>query len=194
MTSIKKIIVSGNKEHGVASGINSVLQNDYDITFCSRKTGFDLTTEKGRIDFIELSMDHDIFINNAALWKFNQTLLLEGVWKAWNDSGKKGQIINLGSTADRQIYGGNWLYPSEKSALKHQSISQSMSALGGSNIKVSYLSYGYVKTPKIEMKHPDKMKHDPIEIAKIIKWIIEYPVETSNIIEISLDPIQNKNR
>lgn len=192
MFDIKKIIVSGNKNHGVAAGIHTVMEKDYDITFCSRKTGYDLTTDDGRNRFVDLSLNHDVFINNAALWKFNQTLLLESVWKAWHESGKKGHIINLGSTADRQIYGGNWLYPAEKNALKHQSLSQSMSAISGSKIKVTYLGYGYVKTPKIEEKHPGKNKHDPIEIAKIIKWIIEYPVDTSNIIEISLDPIQYK--
>lgn len=192
MVLTKKIIISGNKTHGIASGISNVLENGYDLTFCSRKSGFDLTSETGRNEFVKLSLDHDIFINNSALWRFNQTLLLEAVWKAWNDSGKIGQIINLGSTADRQIYGGNWMYPAEKNALRHQSLSQSMSSIGGNKIKVTYLSYGYVKTPKIEMKHPDKTKHDPDEIARIIKWIIEYPVETSNIVEISLDPIQNK--
>ena len=191
MQSIRKILISGNKDHGVAGGVHKILGTDYDIEFCSRKTGFDLTSDDGRQRFVDLSLGFDVFINNAALWRFHQTLLLESVWKSWSEAGKKGQIINLGSTADRQIYGGNWLYPAEKNALRHQSLSQSMSALGGSGIKVTYVSYGYVSTPNVEKKHPTKKKHDPEEIAKLIKWIIEYPIESSNIIELALDPIQN---
>jgi NAD(P)-dependent dehydrogenase (short-subunit alcohol dehydrogenase family) len=190
-TSSKKIIISGNKNYGVAEGINTILGSEYHLTFCSRKTGFELTNESDRKRFAELSLDHDIFINNAALWRFNQILLLEEVWKTWNDAGKKGHIINLGSTADRQINGGNWMYPAEKNALRHQSLSQAMWTLGGNPIKVTYLGYGYVKTPGVEKKHPTKNKHEPIEIAKMIKWIIEYPIETTNLIEIVLDPIQN---
>lgn len=190
MQPCRRVLISGNKDHGVAGGINHVMATDYHLDFCSRKTGFDLTSDSGRQRFAERSLDYDIFINNAALWRFNQTLLAEAVWKTWSENNKKGHIINLGSTADRQIYGGNWSYPAEKNALRHQSLSQAMSALGGSGIKVTYLAYGYVSTPNIEKKHPTKRKHDPVEIARLIKWIIEYPIDNSNLIEIVLDPIQ----
>jgi len=192
MQSNKRILISGNKGHGVASGIDQIMSSDYHLEFCSRKNGFDLTSESGRQRFVELSLGYDVFINNAALWRFNQTLLAEAVWKSWTENNKTGHIINLGSTADRQIYGGNWTYPAEKKALRHQSISQAMSSLGGSGIKVTYLAYGYVSTPNIEKKHPTKKKHEPVEIARLIKWIIEYPVDNSNLIEIVLDPIQSQ--
>ena len=188
-----KIIISGNPEYGVAQGLKSILEQEHELTFCSRANGFDLTKDEGRNKFVELSLEHDVFINNSALWRFNQSVLLEQVWKSWYDVKKTGQIINMGSTSDRQLKGGNWIYPAEKGALRHHSLNQSLGTVGGIGIKVNYLAYGYVSTPSVERKHPDKVKHTPEEIGRIVKWILDYPVQDTNIMQLVIDPIQRPN-
>lgn len=185
-----KILISGNPEYGVAQGLNNILGQEHELTFCSRKSGFELTKDEGRNKFVDLSLQYDVFINNSALWRFNQSVLLEYVWKAWADAGKQGHIINMGSTADRQVKGGNWAYPVEKGALRHHSLNQSLGTLGGTGIKVSYIAYGYVSTPGVEKKHPDKIKHTPEEIGRLVKWVLDYPVPNTNIMELIVDPIQ----
>jgi NADP-dependent 3-hydroxy acid dehydrogenase YdfG len=185
-----KIIISGNPEYGVAQGINSVLSSEHELTFCSRKNGYDLTKDEGRHKLVSKSLETDVFINNSALWRFNQTVLAEVIWQAWTDAGKSGHIINMGSTADRLNRGGNWTYPVEKGALRHHSLDQALATLGGSNIKVTYIAYGFVNTPSVERKHPDKLKHTSEEIARLVKWVLDYPIPTTNIMELIVDPIQ----
>jgi NAD(P)-dependent dehydrogenase (short-subunit alcohol dehydrogenase family) len=185
-----KILISGNPEYGVAQGLSNILGQEHELTFCSRKNGFELTKDEGRNKLVDLSLQYDVFINNSALWRFNQSILLEYVWKAWADAGKQGHIINMGSTADRQVKGGNWAYPVEKGALRHHSLNQSLGTLGGTGIKVSYIAYGYVSTPSVEKKNPDKIKHTPEEIAKLVKWVLDYPMTNTNIMELIVDPIQ----
>ena len=48
-----------------------------------------------------MSVDYDVVILNSALWKFNQTLLLEAVYKKLKAKGKQTLIICVGSTTDR---------------------------------------------------------------------------------------------
>lgn len=179
------ILTTGNPTYGLAKAIQSVIGGD----FVSRTNGHDLTTDTGRATVARMSLSYDVFINCAALWRFHQTMVLEEVWKAWQEAGKSGTIINIGSTADTGVRGGAWRYPIEKKALRDYNRNLTYSAIGGSGIRVSYISYGYLSTPSVEAKHPDKKKIDPLYAAGIIKWVLEQPPGV-NIHEISLDPIQ----
>ena len=76
-----KILISGNPAFGLAEALNSVLV-EHELTFVSRTTHkLDLTKTENQQVFADMSIDYDVVILNSALWKFNQTLLLEAVYK-----------------------------------------------------------------------------------------------------------------
>lgn len=181
-----KIIITGNPHYGLAAALNQRLTAD----FCSRTNGFELCSDEGRAAFVEKSLGYEVFINCAALWRFNQTLLLQAVWDRWKAEGKRGRIINVGSTADTNNRGNSWVYPTEKKALRDLSRNLSMAAIGGSGIIVSYVSFGYFATPSVERKHPDKKKLTTAEAASMISWLVDQP-DHMVVNELSLDPIQN---
>ena len=60
---------------------------------------------------------------------------------------------------------------------------------GGSNIKVSYISFGSLATKKVNEKHPTRKLMNVTQAAEYIKWVIDAP-ENININELHLDPIQ----
>lgn len=180
-----KILTTGNPNYGLAKAIQETMGGD----FVSRSTGHDLCDDQVRQQVAQMSLDYDVFINCAALWRFHQSLVLETVWNAWKEAGKKGRIVNIGSTADTGVRGTSWRYPIEKKALKEYSRNMTYAAIGGSGIHVTYVTYGYISTPNVEGKHPDKKKIDPQYAAEMIRWAITQP-EHININEISIDPIQ----
>lgn len=182
-----RILTTGNPAYGIAQAISEVIGGD----FASRATGHDLCSDDGRNAFVEMSLGYDVVINSAALWRFNQSVLLEKLHTRWLEMGKKGHIISLGSTADTGTSGKSWLYPIEKKALRDLSRNLSYMAIGDCGIRVSYVSLGYVATPKVETKHPFKRKLQPNEVANLIKWVIDTPSHL-NLNEISIDPIQTR--
>ncbi len=100
-------------------------------------------------------------------------------------------MIHIGSTADTGHRPGAWLYPVEKAALKTLNRNLTYSAIGNGRIRSTLLTTGYISTPKVEDKHPDKLKLNPYYIVDTIEWILRQP-EGVNINELSLDPIQAK--
>jgi NAD(P)-dependent dehydrogenase (short-subunit alcohol dehydrogenase family) len=184
-----RIITTGNPTYGLAEAISRRLGGD----FASRANGYDLCSDDGRKRFVETSHDYDVFINSAALWRFHQSLLLEAVWGSWSERGKTGHIISIGSTADTGVRSGKWLYPIEKKALKDLNRNMTYSSIGGNNIRVSLLSFGYLSTPKVEEKHPTKNKISCDQAVDIIEWVLKSP-PTVNINEVSVDPLQQGDR
>ena len=73
-----KICVTGNPNFGIALELANLYP---DATFICRDSGYDLTTDIGRERCAAAAVKHDVFINNSALWKFNQTILLDIVYK-----------------------------------------------------------------------------------------------------------------
>ena len=183
-----KIMMAGDETYGLARAIK---ERWTDTLSCSRKTGYDLTDPQVWSRVAEESLNYEVFINCSALWRFNQSLLVAKVWELWDSKKKSGQMIHIGSTADTGVRPGAWLYPVEKAALKSLNRNLSYSAIGNGRIRSTLLSTGYISTPKVEEKHPDKLKLDPYYIVDIIDWVIKQP-KTVNINEISLDPIQAK--
>ena len=54
--------------------------------FISRnETGHDLCKRSVHQEIAEMSLEYDVFINCSALWRFNQTLLLQAVFKKCYD-------------------------------------------------------------------------------------------------------------
>ncbi|MCJ8277260.1 MAG: hypothetical protein HRT44_01815, partial [Bdellovibrionales bacterium] len=124
----KKIMVSGNKNYGLANALSKIFPN---ADFYSRSTSeTDLARYEVREEFAEKSLDYDIYISCSCLSQFRQTLLLEKVYKKWHENNKKGQIICLGSTADTPVKATGWVYPIEKKALRAYCKNLSMDSLG----------------------------------------------------------------
>ncbi len=186
---MKKIIMTGNPEYGICEAFSKKRE----ATYVSRTSGMDLTKPDSWRDLAKQSLDYDVFINNSALWRMHQTLLLKTVYDAWFENEKSGLIICIGSTADVGIRGGSRLYPVEKAALRDMCRRLSFAALGGSGIRVSLLSPGYVNTPGTEEKHPSKNKISTEYVAEVLDWLIDQP-EHLMFNEISLDPIQEEDQ
>lgn len=182
-----KILISGNPAVGLAEAINSVL-SEHDLTFISRTTsGLDLTKTENQTKFAEMSIDYDVVIINSALWKFNQTLLLEAVYKKLKAEGKQTLIICIGSTTDRVMKATDWLYNAEKKALRDYCNSLGMTGVWANNPKVTLISFGTLSN--VQAKHPDRKTMPIRKAAEYVKWILEQPAEF-HINEISIDPLQ----
>jgi len=182
-----KILVSGNSSQGIAKELYEIYP---DADFASRKTGYDLTSKDGRETFASLATAHDVIIINAALWQFQQTVLLDTVYKKLVEAKKKAHIVVIGSTTDRVKNGKAWLYNAEKKALRDYSNTLSISGVwSGHAPKVSYISFGTLDNN--QHKHPDRKCMSIKEAAKYIKWLIDQP-KYVNINEISIDPMQDE--
>lgn len=182
------ILISGNPGYGLASALQTVL-NDYDLTFVSRSNGgLDLTKAENQQQFANMSVDYDAVIINSALWKFNQTLLLEAVYKKLKAENKRTLIICVGSTTDRVSKGTDWLYNAEKKALRDYANSLALSGVWGLGPKVTLVSFGTLDN--VQAKHPDRKTISIQDAASYIKWILEQPANL-HVNEISLDPLQH---
>ncbi len=182
-----KILISGNPTFGLAQALNLEL-TEHELTFVSRTThNLDLTKSENQQVFADMSVDYDVVIINSALWKFNQTLLLEAVYKKLKAEGKQTLIICIGSTTDRVMKATDWLYNAEKKALRDYTNSLGMSGVWAKNPRVTLISFGSLSN--VQAKHPDRKTIPIRKAAEYIKWILEQPVEF-HINELSVDPLQ----
>jgi hypothetical protein len=184
-----KIAMTGNPEYGLAK---SYQQLEPDTTFFSRDNEWDLSILHKREELAQLveGRNFDVFINSSALHNFNQCLMLGAMWDRWKLKAKPTHIICIGSTIDRTIKGSDWIYGTEKHALKH--MCNGLSLLGvWSEIqcKVTYISFGSLNTPKVTKKHPQRRLLDVDKAAAYIKWVLEQPADIS-LNELNIDPKQ----
>jgi NADP-dependent 3-hydroxy acid dehydrogenase YdfG len=178
------MIIAGNKNYGLAKELYKYYP---DAFFASRTTGFDLTNSTDQKKLADLVLENKVFINCSALWKFNQTVLLDIVYKKCLENSHRPYIINVGSTTDRVKKGGSWLYNAEKKALRDYSNTLGINGVWDKGPKVTLISFGSLSN--VQQKHPSR-KCIPIDIAaSYIKWILEQP-ESLCINEISIDPVQ----
>lgn len=180
-----KVCITGNSSIGLSSYVGKLYDK---ITYISRNSGYDLTSKSGQDRAIELVIKHDVFVNCAALWKFNQTVLLDAVYRRACEAKPDLHIICVGSTTDRVKNGKAWLYNAEKKALRDYSNTLSIGGVWGNTPKVSYISFGTLSNN--QSKHPDRRCTDMSTAAGYIKWLIEQPKHL-NINEISIDPMQD---
>jgi len=185
-----KILVTGNPNYGIAEAIKNTFI-DHEVSFYSRNyNDFDLNDPAKMAELATISLQFDVVINNARLGKYNQVKLYEEVYRRWTLEKKQGLIINIGSTADT-ARDANYTYASEKAALKKASEGGSFANnFKKSGIKVTYISFGWVATPVLNRDLPNVKKHSSDEIASLLKWIVEYPVNYTCINEIRMEPIQ----
>lgn len=179
-----KILITGNKKYGLAKALSGIYS---DAVFASRETGFDFSNHDGFKKIGLIISNFDVFINCSALFKFNQTVLLDHVYKRCQEINHKIHIINIGSTTDRVKKATSWIYNAEKKALRDFSNSLSLSGVWAGGPKVSLISFGSLSN--VQHKHPDRICLDIDRAANYVKWIVEQP-EDICINEISLDPLQ----
>jgi NAD(P)-dependent dehydrogenase (short-subunit alcohol dehydrogenase family) len=188
-----KILITGSPNYGIASALNNLLSANHELTFIGKRfNGSDLTYEVEMTKLAVASLNYDVFINNSRLSNYAQIRLFEKVYTTWLRNNKtNGRIINVGSTVD--IASDKVLqYGAEKAALKRISEQAGQACVfRKSNIKVTYLSMGWVDTPIVNEHLPNVKKHSVDEIAEAIRFIIEYPYSNTNISEIRLEPIQS---
>lgn len=185
MTQEFKLLISGNKEYGLAESLAMIYPN---AMYASRTTGFDLTSSGGQEKFANEATNCDTVIILSALWKFNQTVLLDTVYKKCIEKNHCPHIICVGSTTDRVKNGKPWLYNAEKKALRDYSNTLALGGVWGSTPKVTYISFGTLSNN--QHKHPERKCMDINQAAGYIKWLIEQP-KCVNINEISIDPMQD---
>ena len=181
------MLIAGDKNYGLAKSLHAIYP---DAVFSSRKTGYDLTTEQGRSDFSNEALKHDVVVLCAALYNFNQTVLLHKVYKTCVDNNQLTHIISIGSTTDRVKKGGAWLYNAEKKALRDYCNTLALNGVWSNGPKITLISLGTLSN--IKEKFPDRVCLDIDLAANYIKWVIDQPKKIA-INEISIDPMQHKN-
>jgi NADP-dependent 3-hydroxy acid dehydrogenase YdfG len=179
-----KILVAGNKNYGLAAELYKLYP---DAFFASRTSGFDLTKNDDQKRLADLVLEYDIFINCSALYKFNQTVLLDTIYKKCTENNHRPYIICIGSTTDRVKKGGAWLYNAEKKALRDYCNTLGMNGVWGVAPKITLISFGSLSN--VQSKHPTRKCLDIGRAAIYIKWLIEQPKDIA-INEISIDPLQ----
>jgi len=121
---MKYMITGGNR------GLGLELCKQYNGDSYSRSTGYDIIKDRTRL--AEISLDYDVFVNNAfdgpfqETWAdFGQVKLLFEVANLWKQNNKAGYIINIGSSGSEDVVAPepSWeTYRVNKVALKHHSL------------------------------------------------------------------------
>lgn len=99
---MKYLITGGNRGLGLA------IAQHFNGDSISRSNGYDITKDINRI--AEVSLDYDVFVNNAfdgpfqEEWAdFGQTKLLYAVASLWKAKNKTGYIVNIGSVGSESV-------------------------------------------------------------------------------------------
>jgi hypothetical protein len=156
-----KILCTGNPTHAtIASGIQKIFP---EADFASRATGYDLRMWDPSDEefFCNHIVNYNVLINSAFVSTGAQQKILELTHKCW----KVGHIINIGSTAEYEGRNSFFpLYSIQKRALRDLSLSMNSKYLKTTHITLGGLNDG---------KEENKNNLDPIEVAKVVKWILE---------------------
>lgn len=182
-----KLLITGNKNFGLAKSLYALFPDSH---FASRATGYDLTSKIGQEKFADVALEYDVIINSSALWKFNQTVLLDAIYKKCVEHKRRPHIICIGSTTDRVKNSKVWLYNAEKKALRDYCNTLGINGVWGTGPKVTLLSFGSLSN--VQEKHPDRKCLAIEQAALYIKWVIEQPTNIC-VNEISIDPMQAIN-
>jgi len=181
------MIITGNNKIGLSGALAKIYP---DAEFCSRTTGYDFGKKADQERLAEAVLAHNVFVNCAALYKFNQSVMLNIVYHKCILENHNCHIINIGSTTDRVKKGGAWIYNAEKKALRDYSNTLGLNGVWSNGPKISYISFGTLDNN--QEKHPTRKTMSIDTAAEYIKWIIDQPAHL-NINELSIDPMQPEN-
>lgn len=141
---------------GGDTGLGLVLSGRFDAHTFSRSSGFDIL--ESAPDLARISLDYDVFINNAydgefgkSRHRYGQVQLLSEVAMTWRDAGRSGHIINIGGVGSEDLsppFPGWETYNSNKAALKHQSLQWTQAfRLGQVPFRTSLITVDRLDTP-----------------------------------------------
>jgi hypothetical protein len=181
------MIVAGNKKYGVAEGLCKIYP---DALYCSRTTGYDFEEKDSVNEFAKESTHHNEIILVSALWKFQQTLLLENVFKTNMNASLTPLIVVLGSTVDRYHKATAWIYSTEKKTLRQYADSCGKLGIHSKAPRVSLISFCTLNNK--QDKHDGRVCMDIDRAVGYIKWVIDQPRDLC-VNEISIDMIQDEN-
>jgi len=101
---MKMMVTGGNRGLGLA------ICERYGAQSYSRQSGYDITISDHRAKLAEISLGHDVFVNNAfdgpfqESWAdFGQCRLLWDVAMVWKENNRSGIIINIGSVGSETM-------------------------------------------------------------------------------------------
>lgn len=156
------ILCTGNpKIQGIPKAIAASFP---DVHFISLSGGQDLTCEDGQRYFKSIIKNYNVFMNVSQLANGAQEKLL----KIACEEGMKGHVFNIGSIAEYKRW--EWYdtkYTEEKRNLRETSLD-----LCSEFFKTTHIIIGGFQDSSND--HPDRM--DPNEIVKIIKYILNAPI------------------
>ena len=122
---MKKFLITGGNQ-----GLGQHLVQHYQGVSASRSSGHDINNN--RQDIADMSLNFDVFVNNAydgvfgeSLTAYGQVQLLTAVAMLWKEKNKTGHIINIGGVGSEDTgapFPGWETYNANKAALKHHSL------------------------------------------------------------------------
>ena len=183
-----KLLITGNPIKGLAKSFANIWP---DATFVSRSSGMDLDDPAEHARLADMIAGYDVFINNSALWRFQQSMLLNTIYLRAKTDRPDLRIVCIGSTTDRTRKGSDWLYQQEKIALRNMCNSLALQSVWSGGPRVSLISFGTLSNN--QHKHPTRRCMDLDTAAGYVRWLIDQPPEL-NINELSLDPLQETDR
>lgn len=162
MLSDLKIISTGNPNY---PGIAKAIKENFDNTmFISRSSGFDLTTNEGLAKFKEEIKSYNVFVNLSHIPNRTQEKLLKIVRDEW----ESGHVFNIGSIAEYTCWEHyDPAYTKEKRLLRELSLE-----LCSKNFKTTHITVGGFQ----DYEDSSTSRLDPIEVVKVIKYILESPI------------------
>ena len=175
-----KIAITGHSR-GIGKACYDLLSQTHDCMGFSKSNGFNINEPK-RI--LIATRNCDVFINNAyQLNTADQLNIFNSLFEQWkNDSSK--HIINIGSKS--KYFPHNENHP-EHTEHKRSSkeYNDSKTDLANSiyqkqlftkkKCKITTINPGYVKTDFTQRIHDQVNMLQPIDLANIIKWVVEQP-------------------
>jgi NAD(P)-dependent dehydrogenase (short-subunit alcohol dehydrogenase family) len=164
-----KIAITGHTQ-GIGKRLAEYFSNNAEVIGLSRSNGYDINNTNSIIDAVK---DCDVFINNAYS-DYQQAILLEAVYRLWEDTNKT--IINIGSTVTNyprtEITLDNepWPYRDHKLALQKKFRELSWNS---THCHLALVNPGATDTPLI--KHLDCIKLAPAEIVEAVALTLANP-------------------
>lgn len=214
------LLITGRRKEKLVE-IQKEIENKWDSEV--KIFPFDITDYDACVQFVDsIEGEIDILLNNAGLAlgtdpvfdlkkedadqmfnvNVNGLLSLTRLISPKMKDRNEGHIINVGSTAGHEAYGGGVVYCATKHAIK--AITESTKKdLHGTNVRVSMVSPGMVETEFSEVRFKgDKQKADSVykgfkpltadDIAEIIVFVANRP-EHVNIMDTIIYPVSQSS-
>ena len=172
----KKILVIGGSR-GVGLDIVKYFKGDS----VSRSNGYDITKPEFRKKIACMSLDYNVAVNHAYCGDFSQTEMLQELCLLWKSKGKKGYIINTGSTSsyrfnDRKGEEWWWMAGIKKGLdefIKY--FSQAVTWDKNIQFRITNIRPGMLDTKKSRLKSHFKSGIRGEDYCRLIEYLLSTP-------------------